>query len=151
MKRKQVNSLTKVNGFYVNDLIRGFFGEQDEGKAMLRMMDFSSDQLPFSAVVFLQKKKVFWTDNRGNKVIISFRLRSNQLECFGSYLIPKSEEEYRAELRKNPKADKFIRKKKSIRLFREWSIHEDPEVITRLESEAIGDCCMKCIYDILKE
>lgn len=149
MKRKQTDNLTKVNGFYVNELIRGFFGEQDEGKSMLIKMGFPSDQLPFSAVVFLQKKKAFWTDNLGNKVTISFKIKANQLECFGSYIIPKNQDTYKAELKHNPKADKFIRKKKSMRLFREWSIHEDPEVIARLESEAIGDCCMKCIYNIL--
>lgn len=151
MKRKQTDNLLKVNGFFINDVIQGFFGEHNEGKIMLEEMGFKSNNLPFSAAVLLQKHQVFWIDNRGNKVIISYKLKPNQLECFGYYIIPKSEEAYSAELKTNPKADKFIRKKKSIRLFREWSVNEDPEIIARLESEAIGDCCMRCIYEIYSE
>ena len=151
MKKKQTNDSTRVKGFYINELIRGFFGDHNEGKIMLRKMGLSPDAVPFSVAVFLQNQRVFWLDKNGNRITISFKLKHNQLECFGSYLIPKSEEVYQAELKENPKADKFFRKKKSIRLFREWSIHEDPEVIARLESEAIGDCCMRCIYEILIE
>lgn len=44
---------------------------------------------------------------------------------------------------------KLFEKEKTIRIFREWGWHEDPEVIARLESEAIGDLCMKCIYENL--
>ena len=149
MKRKATNDLTQVNGFYVNELIRGFFGEHNEGKKMLQKMGLATDTLPFSVIVFLQKKSVFWLDKQGNKIVISFKLKPNQLECFGTYLIPKDPEMLNSELKKNPKAEKFYKKQKSIRLFREWGSHEDPEVIARLESEAIGDCCMRCIYDNL--
>lgn len=95
---------------------------------MLQKMGLSPDAVPFSVVVFLQNQRVFWLDKNGNRVTISFKLKHNQLECFGTYL-----------------------KRKSMRLFREWGSHEDPEVIARLESEAIGDCCMRCIYENLIE
>ena len=94
---------------------------------MLQKMGLLPNAVPFSAAVFLQNQRAFWLDQGGNRVTISFKLKPNQLECFGTYL----------------------KKRKSIRLFREWGNHEDPEVIARLESEAIGDCCMKCIYENL--
>ena len=127
MKKKQTNDSARVKGFYINELIRGFFGDHNEGRIMLHKMGLSPDIVPFSVAVFLQNQRAFWLDKKGNRVIISFKLKHNQLECFGTYL----------------------KKRKSIRLFREWSIHEDPEVIARLESEAIGDCCMRCIYENL--
>ena len=124
MKKKQTNDSTRVKGFYINELIRGFFGDHNEGKIMLQKMGLSPDAVPFSVAVFLQNQRVFW-----NRVTISFKLKHNQLECFGTYL----------------------KKRKYMRLFREWGSHEDPEVIARLESEAIGDCCMRCIYENLIE
>ena len=127
MKKKQTNDSARVKGFYINELIRGFFGDHHEGRIMLQKMGLSPDIVPFSVAVFLQNQRAFWLDKKGNRVTISFKLKHNQLECFGTYL----------------------KKRKSIRLFREWSIHEDPEVIARLESEAIGDCCMRCIYENL--
>ncbi len=129
MKKKQTNDSTRVKGFYINEFIRGFFGEQNEGKAMLQKMGLSPDAVPFSVAVFLQNQRIFWLDKNCNRATISFKLKPNQLECFGTYL----------------------KKRKSVRLFREWGSHEDPEVIARLESEAIGDCCMKCIYENLIE
>lgn len=129
MKKKQTNDSTRVKGFYINELIRGFFGDHNEGRIMLQKMGLSPDIVPFSVAVFLQNQRAFWLDKNGNRITISFKLKHNQLECFGTYL----------------------KKRKSIRLFREWSIHEDPEVIARLESEAIGDCCMRCIYENLIE
>ena len=127
MRKKQTNNSTRIKGFYINEIIRGFFGDHNEGKIMLQKMGLSPDAVPFSVAVFLQNQRIFWLDKNGNRATISFKLKHNQLECFGTYL----------------------KKRKSIRLFREWGSHEDPEVIARLESEAIGDCCMKCIYENL--
>ena len=104
-------------------------GDQNEGQIMLKKMGLPIDTVPFSVAIFLQNQKIFWMDKNGNKATISFKLKPNQLECFGTYL----------------------KKRKSMRLFREWGNHEDPEVIARLESEAIGDCCMRCIYENLIE
>ncbi len=151
MKKKQTNDSTRVKGFYINELIRGFFGEQNEGKLMLEKMGLSPDTVPFSAAIFLQNRHIYWFDKDGNRVVISFKLKPNQLECFGTIIIPKDPELYKAELKTNPKAEKFYKKKKSIRLFREWGEYEDPDTIARLESGAIGDCCMRCIYENLIE
>lgn len=129
MRKKETNNQTKVKGFYINELTRGFLGDQNEGQIMLRKMGLPIDTVPFSVAIFLQNQKIFWMDKNGNKATISFKLKPNQLECFGTYL----------------------KKRKSMRLFREWGNHEDPEVIARLESEAIGDCCMRCIYENLIE
>ena len=149
MRKKETTNLTAVDGFYVKELTQGFFGEHNEGKFLLNKMGLSPDELPFSAVVFLRKRKIHWYDKNGHRAVISFRLKPNQLECFGTYLVPKDPEVYEAELQENPKAGKYLQKQKSLRLFREWGNHEDPEVIARLESEAIGDCCMQCIYQII--
>lgn len=129
MKKKQTNDSTRVKGFYINELIRGFFGEQNEGKVMLQKMGLSPDAVPFSVAIFLQDQRIFWFDKDGNRVTISFKLKPHQLECFGTYR----------------------KKRKSMRLFREWGGYEDPEVIARIESGAIGDCCMRCIYENLIE
>lgn len=129
MRKKETNNQTKVKGFYINELTRGFLGDQNEGQIMLKKMGLPIDTVPFSVSIFLQNQKIFWMDKNGNKATISFKLKPNQLECFGTYL----------------------KKRKSMRLFREWGDHEDPEVIARLESEAIGDCCMRCIYENLIE
>lgn len=129
MKKKQTNDSTKVKGFYINELIRGFFGEHNEGKVMLQKMGLSPDVVPFSVAIFLQNQRIFWFDKNGNRATISFKLKANQLKCHGTYL----------------------KKRKSMRLFLEWGEYEDPEVIARIESGAIGDCCMKCIYENLIE
>ncbi|WP_373123604.1 hypothetical protein [Bacteroides caccae] len=127
MKRKEINDKVKVNGYYVNEFTRGFLGEQDEGNWMLEQMGLQSGVVPFSVITFFQNKQACWKDKNSNTASISFKLKPNQIECFGSYL----------------------KKKKTIRIFREWGWHENPEVIARLESEAIGDLCMKCIYENL--
>lgn len=127
MKRKEVNNTLKIDGYYISELIRGFWGEQNEGKIMLKKMGLPTNQTPFSVAAFLKNKEARWTDNKGNVASISFTLDSNQMECFGSYL----------------------GKSKSIRMFREWGINENTDTIAKLESEAIGDLCMKCIYENL--
>ncbi|MCM1296161.1 MAG: hypothetical protein NC311_11525 [Muribaculaceae bacterium] len=127
MKRKTINKTARINGFYMHDLIRGFLGEKDMGNSMLRRMGLTPKVIPFSVAKFLQNRKAFWKDRHGNEASIRFTLKDNQLECFGSYLD----------------------KRKSIRMFREWSSGEDSEKIARLESEAIGDLCMRCIYEPL--
>lgn len=104
-------------------------GEHDEGKQMLNIMGLPSDAVPFSVAAFLQNKRAVWSDGKGNKATISFQIKANQMECFGTYL----------------------KRRKSLRLFLEWDSDEDPEKIARLESEAIGELCMKCIYENLTD
>lgn len=127
MKKKQTDDLTKASGYYINEFTRGFLGEKNEGNRMLRQMGLPEGAIPFSTAIFLQNRRIRWKDSNGHTAYISFKLKPNQMECFGSYL----------------------GQKKSIRLFREWGSHENPEMIARLESEAIGDLCMKCIYENL--
>lgn len=129
MKRKETDDRIKISGYYINEFTRGFLGEQNEGNKMLKQMGLPINEIPFSVAIFLQNKRIRWKDSEGNVAAISFKLKPNQMECFGSYL----------------------GQKKSIRVFREWGSHEDLEVIAKLESEAIGDLCMKCIYENLIE
>lgn len=127
MKRKQININTKINGLYAQNLIQGFFGEKNEGKQMLEYMGLPTDEIPFSITTFIQNQKTYWKDSNGNVVTISYTLKPDQLECFGSYLD----------------------NQKSMRIFREWSCREDGEMVAKLESEAIGDLCMRCIFENL--
>lgn len=125
MKRKTINHKAKINGYYINEFNQGFLGENHEGEKMLKYMGLSINNIPFSAAMFLQTQHIFWRDREGNKASISYRLKPDQIECFGNYL----------------------GKYRSYRLFREWNAYEDPEMIAKLESETIGELCMKCIYD----
>lgn len=127
MKRKITNDKIKINGYYIHEFNKGFFGEHKEGNKMLKKMGLPLDRIPFSTAMFLKNKRIFWTDKRGNKATISFKMRPDQMECFGTYL----------------------GKRRSLRLFREWNNYEDPDMIARLESETIGELCMKCIYENL--
>lgn len=129
MKKRETNDLVTVHGLYINELTRGFFGGHCEGKKMLQMMGLPIDTLPFSAALFLQKKRIQWKDAKGNWVYISYKYKLNQLECHGSYL----------------------NKRKTLRIILEWGNREDNEMIARIESETIGDLCMRCIYDNLND
>lgn len=125
MKRKVINDKVKINGYYIQEFNKGFLGEHKEGNKMLRIMGLTPDVVPFSTVVFLRNKRIFWTDCNGNRATVSFKMKPDQLECLGTYL----------------------GKRKFLRLFREWNNYEDPDMIARLESETIGELCMKCIYE----
>ena len=92
---------------------------------MLQKMGLDPAVIPFSTAIFLQNKRIFWKDNQGNRATISFKLKPDQLECFGTYL----------------------GKRRLHRIFREWNNYEDPDMIARLESDTIGELCMKCIYE----
>lgn len=125
MRRKTTDAQTKSGGFYIDGFVRGFFGEKSEGSRMLRMMGLPAGTVPFSVAVFLQNRTARWTDKDGNVASISFEVKPGQMECSGSYL----------------------RHRKSMRLYREWNDYEDAETVARLESEAIGDLCMRCIFE----
>lgn len=125
MKRKAINDTVKVNGYYIREFNKGFLGEHKEGERMLQKMGLDPAVIPFSTAIFLQNKRIFWKDNQGNRATISFKLKPDQLECFGTYL----------------------GKRRLHRIFREWNNYEDPDMIARLESDTIGELCMKCIYE----
>ena len=128
-KRTEVNDDLTVNGFYIKDVEIGFFGEQDEGKRVLRAMGLPDDVLPFSAAAFLQDKKIRWKDCDGRVASLSFKVKDDQIEFFGSYL----------------------GNRKSARMFREWGDYEEHDKVAHLESEAIGNLCMMCIFEKLPD
>lgn len=141
MKKKETKDSVKVNGLYINDFIRGFLGEHKEGVDMLKGMGLPSDTVPFSAAIFFQKRTAFWQDMYGNVATISFKFEQSQIVCNGTL----------KEKRDLKKGEKKKIRKKSHRLVREWGAYEDPEMIARLESEAIGDLCMKCIFELISK
>lgn len=58
MKRKQIQDEVKAGGLYITEFIRGFFGKNNEGKAMLRNMGLSDKVVPFSVALFLQNGEI---------------------------------------------------------------------------------------------
>lgn len=125
MKRKVINEELKINGYYILDFNKGFLGENKEGYKMLEIMGLDPQIIPFSTAMFLQNRRVRWSDVNGHSATISFHVKPEQIECYGTYL----------------------GKRKFLRVFREWSNYEDPDMIARLESETIGELCMKCIFE----
>lgn len=109
--------------------MRGFFGDRGEGKAMLSAMGLPSDIAPFSVYTFLQNGMIRWKDCNGYIARISFQVKPEQIVCNGSYR----------------------GKRKAMRVFREWDEYEDATTVAKLESEAIGDLCMRCIYEKMIE
>lgn len=127
MRRRHTANEVTLKGFYINEVAQGFWGEQNEGRKLLALMGLPDDVIPFSIATLIQNHKIYWKDALGNRASIGFKLKDDQIECYGSYL----------------------KRRKTLRVFREWGYNENKEKIARLESEAIGDLCMHCIYEIL--
>ena len=125
MKKKRVDTQEKVNGYYIRDVETGFWGDQGEGEFLLSYMGLNQNRIPFSTAQFLQNRRICWKDSDGNVATMSFKVKEDQIEFYGFYL----------------------GKKKSARMFREWGEYEDPEMVIRMESEAIGNLCMMCIFE----
>lgn len=123
MKKRIQLQNSKEGGFYAKNVEDGFLSYR-EGKELLRDMGLSTDHVPFSTMLFLRNRKAMWIDKDGQKASVSFKLKDNLIECFGSY--------------------KGV--DRTMRLYREWDSNEDSEMIMRLESEAIGNLCMLCVY-----
>lgn len=119
----------KSGGYYIQDATRGFWGDRLEGEEILQEMGLPTDRLPFSMAFYLKKHKVQWKDGNGKLVCMSFCVTDQRIEVFASY----------------------NGKKKSAALWREWESYEDKDEIRRLESEAIGNKSMLCIYDKMFE
>ena len=117
----------KSGGYYIQDATRGFWGDKMEGETVLSEMGLPIDKLPFSMAFYLKKRNVQWKDCNGKLACMSFCVTEQRIEFFASY----------------------NGKKKSMSLWREWEAYEDKNDIVRLESEAIGNMSMLCIYDKL--
>ncbi len=117
----------KAGGYYIQDATRGFWGDKMEGEAVLREMGLPTDTLPFSMAFYLKRHSVQWKDSDDRLACMSFCVTEQRIEFYASY----------------------NGKKKSAVLWREWEAYEDKEDILRLESEAIGNMSMLCIYDKL--
>lgn len=116
----------KAGGYYIQDATNGFWGK-GEGEVVLSEMGLPTTILPFSMAYYLKKHNVQWKDSRGRLACMSFCVTEQRIEFYASY----------------------NGKKKSASLWREWETYEDKNEILRLESEAIGNMSMLCIYDKL--
>ena len=125
MKKIRKNETAQSGGYYINNAIEGFWGENDEGGDMLEAMGLDRDRLPFSMAFYLKSRSVKWKDSDGKTVSLSFGVNDQKIEICGNYL----------------------GNRKVIVLYREWENYEDKDDIARLESEAIGYHSMRCIHD----
>ena len=117
----------KVNGYYIRDATKGFFGDKLEGNTVLKTMGLMEGVLPFSMAFYLKNRKVQWKDQSGNEVTMQFRITPQKIEFYVNYL----------------------HHRKTSVLFREWENYENKEDIAHMESEAIGYQSMMCLYDRL--
>lgn len=115
----------KAGGYYIKDATQGFFGEKGEGKIVLEMMGLDPDVLPFSMAIYLKRHHVQWRDAEGRWVNMHFKVTDQRITFHTDYL----------------------GNRKSAILFREWESYEDKNDVAHLESEAIGNMSMLCLYD----
>ena len=115
----------KSGGYYIQRATSGFWGEQREGEQVLEAMGLNPNKLPFSMAFYLKKHKVQWRDKDDKLVCMSFCVTEYKMEFYASY----------------------NGMKKSMSLWREWETYEDKDDIRKLESEAIGNMSMKCLYE----
>ena len=128
MRRVGTRNKDKAGGYYIRYATQGFYGDRGEGKYVLERMGISTDKLPFSMAYYLKHHNVQWRDINGKLACISFCVTEHRIEFYASYL------------------GNF---KKAI-LFREWESYEDQEDVLCLESEAIGNMSMLCIFEKLE-
>lgn len=58
MKKIRKNETAQSGGYYINNAIEGFWGENDEGGDMLEAMGLDRDRLPFSMAFYLKSRSV---------------------------------------------------------------------------------------------
>lgn len=128
MKRKEIDDEAKVGRYYVSEAMKGFWGDKMEGRKVLSAMGLRTDQPPFSIASFLKSRNANWNDANGNMVQVSFNRKPMMLECVGDYL----------------------GSKRVIKIYVEWSKQDSKDMADKLESEAIGNLCSQCLYDIIQ-
>ena len=115
----------KAGGYYIKDATQGFFGEKGEGNVVLERMGLDPNVLPFSMAAYLKRHHVQWKDAEGRLVNMSFMVTDQRITFQTEYL----------------------GNRKNAILFREWESYEDKNDVRHLESEAIGNMSMLCLYD----
>ena len=88
---KTVDEIDKnlvIDGFYVKNVAGGFLGSSYNycGKKMLRLMGLPKEIIPFDIVDFIHSGETYWKDCDGNIAYISFKIKGDEITCFGSYL-----------------------------------------------------------------
>lgn len=122
-KTAKINNHLRVNGFYIKDVIKGFFGEFDEGNWMLEQMGLPYNVIPFDVADFLRNGETYWKDCNGKIAYMSFKFEDGYLVCFCSYL------------------------------GRKYTVTADrdtegtPSEVAHNDSHNIGNTCMQCIAE----
>lgn len=107
----------------VESIRKGFLGKNKDGKILLDIMALPTNELPFDAQEFKKKQRAYWKDGFGEFAAISFKLRQEDIECFGIYR----------------------GRKKLIRMpYFDNNGNEDAGFL-------IANACMSCLYATIKE
>ena len=130
----QITSMNQLNlsdeivscEYFADDFLRGFLGSHGEGCEVLKGMGLPYREAPFDVEPFLSSRVAIWPDGDGVMNSVSFNVTPTQLNCTATR----------------------GKSSKSVRMCREWGMYEDKEMIAHLESEAIGELCMKCLIDM---
>ena len=105
-----------INGVVVQQFIKGWWGENGEGKALLAALDLPSDKIPFEVEQYLTEGKFSVRLNDG--FVANVTINKQEFAC------------------------KWPDCKYCFKLFREWDGAE-LDTIIRMESYSIGECTRK--------
>lgn len=111
-----------VNGVIVQQFVKGWWGEKNEGERLLRALDLPANILPFDVEQYLNTGK--FTLSLCNK--ISAEVTINKQDAYYEFMC------------------KWPDRKYCFKLFREWDGTEIDTII-RMESYAVGECTRKII------
>lgn len=115
----------KSGGYYIHRATTSFWGDNGECEQILEAMGLPTDKLPFSMAFYLKKHNVQWRDKDNKLACLSFCVTDYKMEFYASY----------------------NGMKRTAALWREWETYEDKDDIRKLESDAIGEMSMRCLYD----
>lgn len=109
-----------INGVVVQQFIKGWWGENGEGKALLTALGLPSDEIPFEVEQYLTEGKFSVRLNDGFVANVTI----NKQDAYFEF------------------ACKWPDRKYCFKLFREWDGAE-LDTIIRMESYSIGECTRK--------
>lgn len=111
-----------VNGIMLQQFIKGWWGENDEGVLLLQSLGLSNSCIPFDVENFL-KTNEFSIDLNNN---VSALVNINKQDAYYEFVC------------------KYPNKKYHFKLFREWD-GVDVDTIIKMESYAVGECTRKIL------
>lgn len=111
-----------INGIIVQQFIKGWWGDNQDGKKLLQFLGLPINTLPFDAEELLRANKIviYLVDNIAVEISIDKQDAYYEFTC------------------------KYPDKKFRFKLFREWD-GVDIDTIIKMESYAVGECVRKVL------